>query len=103
MEALAAQGFQVSVVSMSSADARAHAFEAMHAAVAARETIVVACADGHALTSIVLADFLLTDYIGGDNCLEACDLLAARKRKSGVERRPDPETLQAWMEKGTMS
>lgn len=106
VEALAAEGFEsskVTVVPMSSVDARANAFEALNAAVAARETIVAVCADGHALTSIVLADFLLTDYIGGDNCLEACDLLAARKRKSGVERRPEAETLEAWIEKGTMA
>jgi len=67
---------------------------------AAREKICVHCADGHALTSVVLADWLLTDYIGGDNFEEACDALAARKRLSGVERRADPQQLEMWVTEG---
>lgn len=74
----------------------------LHAAVAAREQIVVCCADGHKLTAIVLADWLLTDYIGGENYDEACHALAMRKRLAGVERRADPAELERWMTTGKL-
>ena len=47
-----------------------------------------------------MADWLLTDYIGGDNVEEACDLLAARKRLSGVGRKTSPEMLERWIQQG---
>lgn len=72
----------------------------MRAAAEAREVLCIHCADGHALTSVPLADWLLTDYIGGDNYEEACHALASRKRLAGVERKPDPAMLQQWVEVG---
>jgi len=72
----------------------------MRAAAEAREVLCIHCADGHALTSIPLADWVLTDYIGGDNYEEACHALASRKRLAGVERSPDPAALQKWIEVG---
>ena len=42
----------------------------------------------------------LSDYIGGENYEEACDALSSRKRLTGVERRADPEALEAWMVEG---
>jgi len=67
---------------------------------ASREKICVHCADGNALTSIVLADWLLTDYITGENYEEACHALAMRKRLAGVERRAEAEVLEKWIVEG---
>lgn len=53
---------------------------------------------GH--TGVVLADWLLTDYIGGDNYEEACHALSMRKRLAGVYRHPDPEVLEQWIVEG---
>ena len=72
----------------------------LNAAVSAREQLVVCCADGHKLTSVVLADWLLTDYIGGENYDEACHALAMRKRLAGVERVVEPQTLEGWITQG---
>lgn len=98
-------------------------------------SVLVHCADGHAMTAIVLsgarraaaptpagapapvapgrwpaptpaprparADYLLHDYIGGgSNYLEACDLLAARKRLAGVERRAEADALERFIVDG---
>jgi hypothetical protein len=75
-------------------------FAAMRDAATAREPLCVHCVDGTSLTGVAMADWLLTDYIGGDNFLEACDALAARKRLAGVERRVPAETLEAWIQQG---
>ena len=96
----------------------------------AKERLCVHCADGQALTSVVLADWMcasraspphllmrtrcaamahiaprdcvrsMVDLIGGNNYMEGCDALAARKRLAGVERRPEPEQLEAWTNEG---
>ena len=49
-----------------------------------------------------MADWLLTDYIGGDNYLEACDMLRSRKRLSGVGRSADEATLEQWITTGNL-
>ena len=67
------------------------------------ERLCVHCADGHSLTSIVLADWLLTDYIGGENYEEAAAALAARKRLAGVERVADVAALEQWIVEGQLS
>ena len=54
--------------------------EAMQAAVAARSKIAV---HGDPFT-VVLAQWVLTDYIGSENCEEACDILRSRSRSGGV-------------------
>ena len=64
---------------------------------AAREKLCVHCTDGSSLTGVVMADWLLTDYIGGDNYEEACHALAIRKRLAGVEREVDPAVLESWI------
>ena len=69
-------------------------------AAASRQNLCIHCADGVALTGVALADWLLTDYIGGDNYLEAVHCLAMRKRLSGVERRVPEEQLEAWITQG---
>ena len=67
---------------------------------AKRQKLCIHCVDGTSLTGVAMADWLLTDYIGGNNFLEACDALAARKRLAGVERRVPEEQLEAWVEQG---
>ena len=67
------------------------------------ERLCVHCADGHKLTAIVLADWLLTDYIGGENYEEASAALAARKRLAGVERVADVAALEQWIVEGQLS
>ena len=71
--------------------------EAAREARAAREKLLVHCADGHAATGLALAAWLLLDYIGSDNVQEAIDCLTATKRKFRVERRPEPEALAAFV------
>ena len=39
----------------------------LKAAQESKENVCVHCVHGNALTAVVLADWLLTDYIGGDN------------------------------------
>ena len=56
------------------------------------------CAEPEEL--LVLADWLLTDYIGGENYLEACHALAMRKRLAGVERRVEDHVLEQWIREG---
>ena len=41
-----------------------------------------ACADGTTLTSVAMADWLLSDYVGGNNAEEACDLHAISMRSA---------------------
>eukprot|EP00964_Phaeocystis_antarctica_P065563 scaffold39571_cov70-Phaeocystis_antarctica.AAC.3 len=54
--------------------------EAMQAAATARAKIAV---HGAPFT-LVLAQWVLTDYIGSENCEEACDVLRSRSRSGGV-------------------
>ena len=82
--------------------ARDAAMTMLTGAVAAKERLVVCCADGNKLTAVILADWLLTDYIGGENYEEACHALAMRKRLAGVERLADPEELERWMTTGKL-
>ena len=82
--------------------ARDAAMTMLTGAVAAKERLVVCCADGNKLTAVILADWLLTDYIGGENYEEACHALAMRKRLAGVARLADPEELERWMTTGKL-
>ena len=59
--------------------------------------------DGTTLTSVAMADWLLSDYVGGNNAEEACDLRATRKRLAGVERRTAPEQLECWVTNGCLA
>merc|ERR1719393_246463 len=52
--------------------ARDAAWSVLRAAADAKECVCVHCVDGEAKTAILLADWLLSDYIGGDNYEEAC-------------------------------
>lgn len=74
----------------------------MQDAKAAREKLVLHCADGTALTGPALADWVLTDYIGGYNYLEAVDLLRSRERLAGVGREVSDKTLESWITEGHM-
>jgi hypothetical protein len=101
--ALSAGGFtSVEMIDLYSPGARAAVLDSMGAAKAARERLCVHCADGNALTSVVMADWLLTDYIGGDNFQEAVDALAARKRLGGVERRADADVVEKYVGEGAL-
>ena len=102
---LVAAGFEAAHVGLldpRAEGAREAALSLMEGAAKANERICVCCADGHALTSVVLADWLLTDYIGGENYEEACHALAMRKRLAGVERKADPEDLERWIVSGKL-
>lgn len=84
-EALRAAGFTtVNRVDLAAAGARAVVNDELRAAKAAKERVCIHCADGTAMTSIVMCDWLLMDYIGGDNCEEASETLRARKRLGGA-------------------
>jgi len=72
----------------------------MQDAKAKRAKLVLHCADGNALTAPALADWALTDYIGGSNYLEAVDLLRSRLRLSGVGREVSESTLESWITEG---
>lgn len=97
--ALSLAGFiDVTVVDPTASGACAAAIGALRAAQTAKEKIVVHCAGGHEHTDVVMAAWLLEDYLGGQaDVSEACDLLTAGKRKTRVTRRPDPTTLAAFM------
>lgn len=102
-DALRTAGFtSVARVDLVSPGSRALVLEQLNAAKAARERICVHCVDGTAMTSVVMADWLLTDYIGGDNTEEAAETLRSRKRLGGVERLVDPELVTRFIEAGTM-
>jgi len=72
----------------------------MRDATAGDENICIHCADGNRLTAVPMADWLLTDYIGGNNYLEASDFLRARKRLAGVGRVVEPARLEKWITEG---
>jgi hypothetical protein len=69
---------------------------------ASGENLCIHCADGNRFTAVPMADWLLNDYIGGDNYLEACHLLEARKRLAGVGRRVAATTVEAWIAEGLL-
>jgi len=104
--ALVAAGFEadkVANVDLSSADSLAEVSRIMQEAKAAREKVCIHCDDGEKLTAVVMAYWLLFDYIGGDNHLEACDALESRKRLSGVGRRAKAEDVEELMESGCLA
>jgi len=102
-EALRAAGFtDVKRVDLQAPGSRAVVLDALRAAKAARERTCVHCADGTTLTSVVMCDWLLTDYIGGDNTEEAAHALAIRRRLGGVERLADPEIIAKFIVNGCM-
>jgi len=102
-DALRAEGFStVEMIDLQSLGARDLVLASIRAAKAAKERVCVHCADGEAMTSIVMADWLLQDYIGGDNYQEASDALAARKRLGGVGRVADVEALEKFVETGSL-
>ena len=101
--ALAAAGFDASRVGLMdphTPGARDAALELVRQAVETEERICVHCHDGNEYTAVLLADWVLTDYIGGANCLEACSALAARKRLSGVGRIADADVLERFRDQG---
>ena len=83
----------VAVIDPRAAGAAQQTAAAVQGAVSAGVRIGV-CGESSAL---VLAQWLLSDYIGGDNCMEACDLLRHRKRHSGVDWTLDPADLQRFL------
>lgn len=110
--ALLAAGFtKVDRIDLDAPGSRSCVLAALREAKAARERICVHCADGTSKTGVVMADWLvnrvlvcatyfqvqpmalnvplslslqLSDYIGGDNIVEATDALRARKRLGGA-------------------
>ena len=100
---LAAAGFDAAKIGLldpRAPGARDAVLNLLRDAQSSRERLLVHCADGHRLTGVVLADWLLTDYIGGDNYEEACHLLQNRKRLAGVERVADPAIVERWVVEG---
>lgn len=100
---LVASGFEASKVGLldpRAEGARDAAWGVLKEAQAANERVCVHCVDGEALTGVLLADWILTDYIGGDNYEEACHALVMRKRLSGVGRQVEPESLEGWVTTG---
>ena len=96
--ALSAAGLgEGTVVDASEPEAFEAGLAAANEAKAAREKLLVHCSDGHVATDLMMGAWLLRDYIGNDNMLEACDLLQASKRKTKVERNLSPEALGAFM------
>ena len=84
---LAAAGFDAAKVSrtqLSAPGASAAVLAACEAAKASKEQLCVHCVDGQSDTPIALAHWMLADYLGGENYMEACDMLRGRKRKTGV-------------------
>jgi len=103
MEALVAAGFDptgVALLDPHAPGSRDIVMKMAQDAQQARQTLCIHCADGHRLTAIAMADWLMVDYIGGDNYLEACDALAARKRLAGVARSPSEADVEQWTLQG---
>lgn len=67
--------------------------EAMQAAASARAKI---CVHGGPFT-LVLAQWVLVDYIGSENCEEACDVLSSRKRFGGVGWAAEPVDVERFL------
>ena len=106
MGALVAAGFEPSGVSLLDPrlpGSRDIVLAMCRDAYAEKVRLCVHCADGTTLTSVAMADWLLSDYVGGNNAEEACDLLATRKRLAGVERRTAPEQLECWVTNGCLA
>ncbi len=83
----------VTSVDMRAENAAEQTMDAMRAAASAGAKIVV---HGGAST-MVLAQWVLRDYIGSENCAEACELLRSRKRFTGVEWAADADALQRFL------
>jgi len=103
-EALASEGFElIARVDLQAPDAASVVLQMCEASKASRKSLCVHCADGNAATSLVLAQWLLRDYIGGDNYLEACEAVRGRYRHSGVPRQADSDLLEKLMTTGALS
>jgi len=98
-----ANSFQAVRIDLASAGAGSAVRAACASAKQAGEAVCFHCSDGNARTSIALAQWVLEDYIGGDNCLEACDLVESRKRRSGVEWTPDHMALEFLFAQDTLA
>lgn len=73
MEALVGAGFDpngVALLDPRTEGSRDIVLNMCRDAYANRQKLCIHCADGNALTAVVMADWLLTDYIGGDNMEE---------------------------------
>jgi hypothetical protein len=106
MAALVEAGFDPNCVALldpRTDGAREVIYGHIRAAADNRENLCVHCADGNRFTAVPMADWLLTDYIGGENYLEACSALEARKRLAGVGRTVDAAMLEAWMTEGRLT
>lgn len=100
-EALRAAGFTtVERIDLATEGARVAVLKVLQAAKEARERVCIHCADGTSMTSIVMADWLLTDYIGGDNVEEATEALRAQERLGGIGRVVDPTLVADFMVAG---
>mmetsp|Transcript_56749 Transcript_56749/g.93886 ORF Transcript_56749/g.93886 Transcript_56749/m.93886 type:complete len:278 (-) Transcript_56749:121-954(-) len=103
IDALAASFNEAIRIDVQEAGASSTCYAACLAAKNANEPLCFHCADGNAHTSLMLSQWLLKDYIGGENCQEATDSLVARKRHSGVEWSPDPLALEYLLERDTLA
>jgi hypothetical protein len=105
MGALVAAGFDANYVGLLDPHmpgSRDVVYGLIRDAAAGKAKLCIHCADGERFTALPMADWLLTDYIGGDNYLEACDMLRSRKRLSGVGRSADEATLEQWITTGNL-
>jgi hypothetical protein len=105
MAALVAAGFDgafVSLLDPRQPGSRDVVLAQVRGAGARRERILVHCADGVSLTGVVLADWLLTDYIGGEHrtttttTATLASTLAANRRAPATRRlaRPPQSALR---------
>ena len=83
----------VTAVDMLADDAAQRTAEATQAAAKAGAKI---CVHGGPFT-LVLAQWVLADYIGSENCEEACDLLSSRKRFGGVGWEAEPADVERFL------
>jgi len=94
----------VTVIDIRTPGAAEATIATIRAAVASRERIIVIDGVNGLQTALVLAQYLHDDYICGDGlshvCLEVCELLAARKRHSGVLWEAQPEQLERFLADG---
>jgi hypothetical protein len=103
MKSLVEAGFDpelVALVDPTIPDSREVILKAMREAYDAKKLLCVHCVDGEKFTGLVLADWLLTDYIQNENADEAVKIIQERKRVYGVGRLVPEHTLQNWVNNG---
>ena len=90
------QGFAADAVTAVDVSAEGAAQQTMAAMQAAATAGTKICVHGGPFT-LVLAQWVLTDYIGSENCEEACETLRARKRFGGVDWAADPKQVELFL------